>query len=386
LRRGRKRWWIVGILLLLVLLSPALTLLGPEDVREKMLQQLTLKAMSERVTKGSVSDQEKALRLFRYVHEHLFTPPRGKPAGDSILEVLVRNVAWCSRQSDILAMLARCVWIDGGYVTLYGYDEVSHHTVCGLALNGSLRMFDPQNGYVFYTRRGEIATLEEVRERGPGLRSAQFRAVERFQRSLSDRYFRLFEPKHDWEIHIPSAPLWIKYMDYVYDLLGDPFLEWYQEVYFRRGETDLFTRARLQHLAGRLEEALADYDRIIAGEDTAEPPVLQVDYRPVTREVLVAETRFFRGQALFDMKEHRACLEGLGAYLRKHPDNRWRDLALYYLGESCRKLGMYESAVTYFAAIRGEALPGTPAPERLVRILDAAWARPGKAENETGEE
>ena len=155
---------------------------------------------------------------------------------------------------------------------------------------------------------------------------------------------------------------------------------------FRQGETDLFTQARLQHLAGRLEEALADYDRIIAGEDTAEPPVLQVDYRPVTREVLVAETRFFRGQALFDMKEHRACLEGLGAYLRKHPDNRWRDLALYYLGESCRKLGMYESAVTYFAAIRREALPGTPAPERLVRILDTTWARSGEGAKATGEE
>jgi tetratricopeptide (TPR) repeat protein len=283
-------------------------------------------------------------------------------------------------------MLARCVWIDGGYVTLFGYDDVSHHTVCGLVLNGSLRMFDPQNGYVFHTREGEIATFEEVRERGPALRSAQFRAVKRLRGGEVDRYFRLFEPEHDWEIHIPSAPIWVKYMDYVYDLLGDPFLAWYQEIYFRRGKTDLFTRARLKHLGGRLDEALADYDRIIEGEKTAEPPVLQVDYRPVTWKVLLAETRFFRGQALFDMEAHRACLDGLGVYLREHPDNRWRDLALYYLGESCRKLGMVEDAVTCFAAIREEDLPGTPAPERLVRILDPIRARPGKTDAATGEE
>jgi tetratricopeptide (TPR) repeat protein len=341
-----------------------------------MLQPLTLKAMAERITKGAHSDQEKALQLFQYVHEHLFTPPRGKPAGDSILEVLVRNVAWCSRQSDILAMLARCVWIDGGYVTLYGYDDVSHHTVCVLKLDGRLRVFDPQNGFVFATRDGEIATLEQVRELGPKLQSAQYRAVKRFLGGGMPPYFRLYDPAHAWEIHVPSTPMALRYMDYVYDALGDPFLRWYQDRAFQLGSTDPFTRARMKQLVGRFDEALEDYDRIIQGEETANPPVLLVDYEPLTRKDLEAETRFFRGQTLFDLGDHQACVNDLRAYLQNHPDNRWRDLALYYLGESSRKLEKLETAATYFAAVRKEHLSGTPAPERLARILDTAWARP----------
>lgn len=385
MKKVQKRWWIVLIVLVLVAVSPALTLLGTEHVREKMLQQLTIKAVAEKVAGDAATDEEKALRLFRYVHERLFTPPRGKPAGESILEVLVRNVAWCSQQSDILAMLARCLWIDGGYVTLYGYDDVSHHTVCGLELKGGLRMLDPQNGYVFYTGGGEIATLEQVRERGPELRSPQFQAVERL-RGRDERYFRLFEPAHDWEVHIPSAPIWLKYMDYGYDLFGDSFLFWYQDLVFRIDDPDLFTRARMKQLVRRFDEALADYDKIIGTGYTASPPVLGVDYEPVTRDVLEAEAMFFRGQTLWEMEAHQACIDALQVYLRKHPDNRWRDLACYYLGESCRKLGRTEDAAACYAAIRDELLPGTPAPERLVRILDTAWSRPVDGSTETGED
>ena len=382
MKQGRKRWWVLLCVLVAVAVSPALTLLGTEYVREKMLQQLTIKAMAEKVAGDAATDEEKALRLFRHVHEHLFTPPRGKPAGESILEVLVRNVAWCSRQSDILAMLARCLWIDGGYVTLFGYDEVSHHTVCGLELDGALRMFDPQNGYVFYTRDGDIATLEQVRGRGPELRSPQFEAVERL-RGRNERYFRLFEPAHDWEVHIPSAPLWLKYMDYCYDLLGDRFLVWYQEMVFRIDDVDLFTRARMKQLVQRFESALADYERILETDTTATPPVLAVDYEPMTRDDLEAEAMFFRGQTLWDMGEHRACIDALRSYLREHPDHRWGELACYYLGESSRALGRMEDAVAYFAAIRDE-LPGTPAPKRLVRILDTF--RPMDGADETGED
>ena len=386
MKRLRKRWGVWLGLFLLVPASPALTLLGPTDLREQILQQLTLKVMAEKITGDAATEQEKALRLLRYVQEHLFTPHGTDPSGESILEVLVRNVAWCSQQSDILAVLARRVWIPGGYVTLYGYDTVSHHTVCGLHLDGALRMLDPQTGCLFFDSEGGIATLEQVRDQGPSLRSPQLEALRRLQGEPVDRYFRLFDPAREWEVHVPSTPIWLKYMDYYYDLLGDPLVIGYQDLFFRIENTDPFTRARMKQLAWRFDEALADYERIIEGGEAAAPPVLLGDYEPLTREVLEAESMFFRGQTLWDMGEHRACIDALEAYLKAHPDNRWRDLACYYLGESARRLGRVEEAAAYFAAIRDDLFSGTPAPERLADILDTAWARPRGADEETGED
>lgn len=359
----------------LILLSPALTLLGTQHLRDKMMQQLTLKAMAEKITRGEAGDEARALSLFRWMHEHLYTPPKSKPGGENIQEVLVRNIAWCSRQSDILAMLARAAWINGGYVSLFGYDDESHHTVSVLELDGEFRMLDPFYGYVFTREDGGIATLDDVRARGGQLKSTQFAAVRRLRGAAADDYFRLFEPAHDWEVHIPSAPVWLKYMDYYYDVFGDRFLGLYQRFYFSRSDTDLFTKGRIRQLTGQFEEALEDYQRILRSDYLAEPPVLKIDHSPVTKEVLDSETRFFRSQAYYDMKDYDACIRSVEEFLRIHPGSRWRDLACYYIGSSWEKKGAPEKAVEWYAMMDDEDLPVTPAPERLVKILDAMAPR-----------
>ncbi len=380
----RKKRWFLLFLVILLGVSPALTLLGTQYIRDKMHEQLLLKVMAENVAGDAASDREKGLRLFHYVHEHLYTPPGGRAAGDSILEVLVRNVAWCSRQSDILAMLARRVGVNGGYVTLFGYDDVSHHTVCGLALDGMLRMLDPFHGYVFTTPQGEIATLEQVRRMGSSLHSPQFDAVQQLQGESLKPYFRLYEPEHDWEIHIPSAPMGLTYMDYYYDLFGEAFLEGYQDLYFRISRTDLFTRARMKQLAGRFESALNDYDRILAGEDGFEPPVLRIDYQPVTREILRAEAAFFRAQTLRDMGAYDACLREMEAWVRAFPKNRWHGLAYFYLGESSEKAGRLEEAAKWYERVQGDALSRTPAPARYTKVLERLPSVSDRSQEEKG--
>jgi hypothetical protein len=384
MKRWRKKHGIFLFLFILAVVSPAITLLGTRHFRDKMHEQLLLKVMAERVAGDATSNREKGLRLFHYVHERLYTPPGGRAAGDSILEVLVRNVAWCSRQADILAMLARRVGVNGGYVTLFGYDDVSHHTVCALDLGGKLRMLDPFNGYLFTAEEGEIATLEDVRERGPKLHSPQFEAVKQLQGESPDSYFRFFEPDHDWEIHIPSAPMWLTYMDYYYDVFGDPFLKGYQDLYFRISHTDLFTRARMKQLAGRFESALNDYDRILAGEDGFEPPVLGIDYQPVTKQVLRAEAAFFRGQTYWDMELHEACLREMEEYVRTFPENRWQGLAYFYLGACAEKSGRLEEAAAWYKRIQGDELSRTPAPVNYVGVLERLRAVTARPHDEKG--
>jgi tetratricopeptide (TPR) repeat protein len=230
-------------------------------------------------------------------------------------------------------------------------------------------MFDPFYGYIFWTEKGEIATLEQIRKQGNKLHSAQFSAVKRLQGMVADDYFRLFEPAHDWEIHIPSTPIWLKYMDYYYDALGDSFLRFYQHLYFLESKTDLFTRARLKQLTWQFESALKDFECIIESDNVIEPPVLRIDFNSVTKDLLNGEARFFRGQTYFDMKAYEACIRSFEEYLRLHPENRWKKLAYYYLGACNEALGDKEKAVEWYSMIEGEELPGTPAPERLMAIL-----------------
>lgn len=333
-----------------------------------MLRQLTYKVIASKLTEGIESDREKALNIFRYVHQHLYAPPKSKPAGKSILEVLTRNIAWCDQQSDIMAVLSRRFWVGGGYVTLYGYDHISHHTVCVLKLDGKYRMFDPLHGYIFYTKNGEIATLEDIQEKNRELQSGQFEAWHRLTGDVAYDYFKLYEPKYKWDMHIPGTPIWLKYVDYYYDIFGDPFLALFQELYFRVENTPLFLRARLKHLVYRFESAIEDYTEIIKSGRIIQSEILLIDYDRVTEDILKAEAMFFRGQAYWDMKAYEKCIVSLTEFLRDYPNNRWNELAFYYLGDCYEKIGEFNKARTFYSKISKAKIHLTPAVLRLMKL------------------
>lgn len=358
----------VVLVIAFAVFSPLLLLLGNQYIRDKALQQLVFKVIAEKVTGDETEETEKALALFRYIHQHLYTPPDTDPGGRTLLEVLIRNIAWCNRQADILSKFARAIWIDGGYVTLYGYDDVSHHTVCVLKLHGELRMLDPFHGYVFYDKEGKIASLEALRNDWKHLKSSQFEAVRHFIGQEVDDYFKLFEKTHDWKVHIPSAPIWLKYMDYYYDAFGDWFLNLYLDLYFKRSKTDLLTRARIKQLTWRFESALEDYDRILKSDYLEQVPVLQIDYEPVTRDILEGESSFFRAQTYFDMGRYDLCAQSLEDFIRRYPESRWKKLACYYLGRSYEEIGNFHKAIFWYSVIKG--IDETPAPEKLAALLE----------------
>ena len=365
---GMKRWLIV---LLIVFMFPFISLIGPSRLREGILRQLTYKVIASKLTDGITSDKEKALRIFRYVHQHLYTPPSSKPAGKSILDVLVRNIAWCDQQSDTLAVLARRFFVNGGWVALYGYDNVSHHSVCVLDIEGKYRMFDPMNGYIFLTEDNDIATLQDIQNRPGLLKSEQFQAIQSFTGNGASNYFKLYEPRYKWEIHIPSTPIWLKYIDYYYDIFGDAFLVLFQDLYFKAAGVDLFLKARLKHLSFRYESAIEDYTDIIRNEDIIQSDILLIDFNGATKEIIKAEAMFFRGQAYWDMGECYKCIESLQEFHKNFPNNRWKGLSYFYLGDCYEKLEEFEKAEAFYSkAIIGPRAPRTPAPARLMKLSE----------------
>ncbi len=107
----KKKFIVIAtvFLLLLVIILPLSLLLGPTTLREYAIRELVYKVIADKVTKNATNDNEKALRLFNYLHYHINTPMRSRASDVNQLHHLVRNVAWCDSQAGTLVALAKKV-------------------------------------------------------------------------------------------------------------------------------------------------------------------------------------------------------------------------------------------------------------------------------------
>ena len=363
----KKRYIAIAMFfLLLVFIPPLSLLLGPTTLREYANRELVYKVIADKVTKNASNDNEKVLKLFNYLHNHLYTPMRSRPADVNQLHHLVRNVAWCDSQAGTLVVLAKKVNIKGGWVGLCGYEEASHHSTSVLHIEGKFRMLDPFYGYVFITKDNDIATLEDIRTSQTMLSSEQYKAMqmigsERLNKTLGiDRleyYFKLYEPTHSWQIHLLK---WSGYkrkfvsmiVDTYYDIFGDIFLVPFQEMYFRVADTGPFLKARMKHLSLRLKSAINDYDNIMKSPYLVkDSEILLIDYKNISTEIVRSEMLFFKGQALWDMKDFDKCIEAFKELLKTYLDTRWLGLAYFYLGNCYENLLEIDKAKYIYSKI-----------------------------------
>ncbi len=361
----KKKFIIITtvFLLLLVIILPLSLLFGPTTLREYAIRELVYKVIADKVTENATNDNEKILRLFNYLHQHMHTPMRSRPSDVNQLHHLVRNVAWCDSQAGTLVALAKKINLKGGWVSLHGYFEKSHHTTSVIYIDGKYRMLDPIFGYVFMTKDNDIATLEDIQTYRTLLSSEQYKALqmigsERLNKILGiDRleiYFKLYEPTHSWKIHILEWPgykrkLVSMIVDTYYEIFGDIFLVPFQEMYFRVADTGPFLKARLKHLPLRLKSAIKDYDDIIKNVDLVKnSEILLIDYKNISTEIIRSEMMFFKGQALWDMKEFNKCKETFENLLKIYPDTRWLGLAYFYLGNCYENLYEIDKAIEIY--------------------------------------
>jgi len=363
----KKRYIAIAMFfLLLVFIPPLSLLLGPTTLREYANRELVYKVIADKVTKNASNDNEKVLKLFNYLHNHLYTPMRSRPADVNQLHHLVRNVAWCDSQAGTLVVLAKKVNIKGGWVGLCGYEEASHHSTSVLHIEGKFRMLDPFYGYVFITKDNDIATLEDIRTSQTMLSSEQYKAMqmigsERLNKVLGiDRlkyYFKLYEPTHSWKIHLLE---WSGYkrklvsmvVDTYYGIFGYLFLVPFQEMYFRVADTGPFLQARLKHLSFRFKFAINDYDNIMKNEDLVkDSEILLIDYKNISTEIIRSEMMFFKGQALWDMKDYNKCIEVFKELLETYSNTRWLGLVYFYLGNCYENLLEIDKAKDLYSKI-----------------------------------
>lgn len=360
-----KRKGIIAVIIFLflaaVLLNPfAWVLFGSDHLREKVIEEVIYKVLVDKLTHELKSDWGKSKRLFDYVDTHFFNKEIGvtpKSIKDRFLRLLIRGTGYCDELAHLLIKLAKRADIRGRVIYLKGYDEVSHHTVCDLYIDGKFRIFDPDFGYIF-TSNNEVATFYDIQNKN-NIKAEKLDAQLFFNSSHDvSFYFKLYEPTYEFIVAKTNYNLRIGkilrsyILDLYYIIFGNLLPTYLEDLYFTFSNIDHFAQARIKHLSYRFDEALLGYSGILQGD---------ANYN------IRSESLFFMGQLFYDIGEFAKCIATFEEFLQVFPkDNRTHEI-YFYLGNSYEGIRSFEKAEFYYSKIKQSHT--TPAPTKLRQLM-----------------
>lgn len=329
---------------LILILSPFISLFLPSKLTNRTYYRLIYSVIAEKETKGCFSDEEKALRLFRYVTDHEFhqgTPYECKPA-----ESLIYAQAYCDFEARTLNELLGVLRIPCRYAMLLDKDGISPHTLNEVFLSNKWRVFDTAMNIIFRDKSGNLVSLEEL-SKNPGIIFADKKLIILKEYSkpdyecLSECYHRVFpiplEPRR-------STPVMYKY--HIFDYIADAyfkifkynFTNFYQDAYLglnknkaNQEDFNLFLRARNYHLCYRNALALRYYGALL---------------KKYPRSKYAEDAIFFRATLYFDLKDFPKAIGSFRAITDK--SSKWRSAAYYYLGRSYGLIGDDVASLTAY--------------------------------------
>jgi hypothetical protein len=185
-RRYTKALVVAGLSLILFTAAPFLSLLLGNSVRDHVFRELCYRVLYDKITDHCSDATCVVLAVFTFASEQIAIPAPSDETKDlSPLEVIADGHGWCDQQANVMITLAGLGGIDGNLLFLFGYDSISHHSVCELEVEGKHLLFDPFYHASFKTRSGEGAGLNDLLngDHGPGPITG----------AVPDDYFRLFE-------------------------------------------------------------------------------------------------------------------------------------------------------------------------------------------------
>jgi hypothetical protein len=188
---GRHRRYtkvvVIGVVLLtLFTAAPFLSLFLGSSIRDFIFRELCYRILYDKITERCLDDACVAQAVFTFASEYIAVPSPADETKDlSPLEVIADGHGWCDQQANVMITLAGMGGIEGNLLFLYGYDSISHHSVCELEVNGKFLLFDPFYQASFRTKHGERAGLNDL--------LADDHDPTPITGAVPDDYFRLFE-------------------------------------------------------------------------------------------------------------------------------------------------------------------------------------------------
>jgi hypothetical protein len=176
---------------------PFITLLSGANNREIIFREISYRMFYDKLSVGCKDDSAKAINIFKFVKENISAPPLKFQVKDkSPFDVIIESIGSCDQQANVLITLAGIGGIKGNLIFLYGYDSISHHSVCELQINNEYRMFDPFYNQLFLTNNGNLSSINDIQSGNV-----------KFPKDSSlipNGYFRLFEKKYPLKMNMTN--------------------------------------------------------------------------------------------------------------------------------------------------------------------------------------
>ena len=250
--------------IILILLSPVISLFLPYSLRYHACQRLVFNAIVDKETKGCKTDEEKVLALFNYVVDH--EKAKGTPYKCKPLDSLIYGEAYCDFQARTLNLLLGIAGIPSRYAMLLDKDGISPHTLNEVFLNSKWCVYDTTMNIIFMDQKGNKLSLADLTFKPELIDEVGYK-------NLLALYQRIIpivkEPRRSTPV-LFQTHIFDYVMDAYFKTFKNSFLDLYQDYYLasikgRYKEEDLFLfyKARQYHLAYRMEMAISCYKRIL---------------------------------------------------------------------------------------------------------------------------
>ncbi len=124
---------------------------------------LQTRRIARHVVMGAVTDDEKLLRCFQWVVEHVRPTPEGfQVVDDHPLHILIRGYGALDQRTEAFILLAGYAGFPGAIVELKPAGMVQGHLVALVRAHGRLLPFDVVSDVVFRNQQGALADVHEL--------------------------------------------------------------------------------------------------------------------------------------------------------------------------------------------------------------------------------
>ncbi len=122
------------------------------------------KLLTEEITTGSESEEQKAMDIFNWVTANMRPAPEGFPIiDDHIWNIIIRGYGTNDQYCDVFSALCNYSGLDSLFLWIDGSDTRSRISLSLTKISGEWSVFDPYNGVYFMNSQGVLANLKDLR-------------------------------------------------------------------------------------------------------------------------------------------------------------------------------------------------------------------------------
>lgn len=117
----------------------------------------------KQITLGAKTDQEKAMKIFKWAHENIRKTPEGLPIiDDHAWHIIIRGYGLDDQVSDVFTTLCNYAGTDAFFCWIKAVNQAHRIPLSFVKINGRWNVFDPYNGNYFKDTKGDLASIEEI--------------------------------------------------------------------------------------------------------------------------------------------------------------------------------------------------------------------------------